>query len=79
MIISGKFFLFLIKTVYCDPSSELSRQDDSDTGSQHMVLCRINKNYPSLSSNTHSYPELCTISVLLGDNPMLNMKIRYSL
>ena len=38
--------VFLIKTVCCDPSPELSRQDDSDEGSQHMVLCRINKNYP---------------------------------
>ena len=38
MIIVGKFFLFLIETICCDPSSEPSRQDGSDEGSQHMVL-----------------------------------------
>ena len=26
--------------------SEASQQDGSDEGSQHMVLCKINKNYP---------------------------------
>ena len=46
------------KTICCDPSSEPSRRDGSDEGSQHMVLCRINKNYPSLSPNTPSYLEL---------------------
>ena len=40
------FFLFLIETISCDPSSEPSRQDDSDEGWQHMFLCRLNKNYP---------------------------------
>ena len=39
-------FIFLIENISCDPLSELSRQDGSDEGSQHMVLCRINKNYP---------------------------------
>ena len=29
-------FLFLIKTICCCPSSEPSRQDGSDEGSQHM-------------------------------------------
>ena len=58
MITERLFFLFLIETICCDPSSELSRRDGSDEGSQHMVLCRINKNYPSLSPNTPSYLEL---------------------
>ena len=40
------FFLFLIETIGCDPSSEPSHRDGSDEGSQHMVLCRINKIYP---------------------------------
>ena len=39
-------FLFIMETICCDPSSELSRRDGSDDGSQHMVLCRIKKNYP---------------------------------
>ena len=39
-------FLPLIETISCDPSSELSCRDGSYEGSQHMVLCRINKNYP---------------------------------
>ena len=46
MIIEELFFLFLIKTICSDPSSEPSRRDGSDEGSQHMFLCRINKNYP---------------------------------
>ena len=39
-------FLFLIKIICCDPSSEPSDQDGSDEGSQCMFLCRINENYP---------------------------------
>ena len=45
-VIEGYFFLFLIKTICCDPSSELSCRDGSDEGSQHTFLCRTNKNYP---------------------------------
>ena len=45
-------------TICCGPSFELSRQDGSDEGSQHMFLCRINKNYPYLSPNTPSLLEL---------------------
>ena len=37
--------IFLKESTYCDLSSELSCQDVSDEGSQHMVLCRINKNF----------------------------------
>ena len=44
MKIWGYFFLFLIETlcymsdpICCEPSSELSRRDGSDEGSQHMV------------------------------------------
>ena len=40
------FELFLIETICCDPSSESSHRDSSDEGTQHMVLWRINKNYP---------------------------------
>ena len=32
MIIERFFFLFLIETVCCDPSSELSQRDSSDEG-----------------------------------------------
>ena len=52
------FSLFLIETICCDPSSEPSRQDGSDEGSQHTFLWRINKNHPLLSPNTLSYLEL---------------------
>ena len=38
-------FIFLIKTICCDPSSEPSHRDGSDEGSQHMFLCRSNKYY----------------------------------
>ena len=40
------FLLFLFETICCDPSSEPSREDGSDEGSQHMVLYRINKKHP---------------------------------
>ena len=36
MIIEGYFFLFLIETICYDPSSEPSRRDGSDEGSQRM-------------------------------------------
>ena len=45
-MITEIIFLFLIGTICCDPSSEPSQRDGSDEGSQHMFLCRINKNYP---------------------------------
>ena len=51
-------FLLLIEIIYCDPSSEQSHQDGSDEGSQLMFLCRINKDYPLLSSNTPSHLKL---------------------
>ena len=41
-----KFLLFPIEMVCYDPSSEPSRRDGSDEGSQYMFLCRNNKNYP---------------------------------
>ena len=50
--------LILQKNICCDPSSEPSRQDDSDEWSQHMVLMRNKKNYLELSSNSPSYLEL---------------------
>ena len=58
MITKGYFLLFLIETVCCDPSSEPSRRDGSDEESQHMLLWRIDKTYPFLSSTTPSYLEL---------------------
>ena len=45
-LISHPFFLFLIQTIYCDPLSEPSHGDGSDEGSQHMFLCRFDKNHP---------------------------------
>ena len=48
------------ETLHLNPSSKPSEQEGSDEGSQQMFLCKINKNYPLLSSNTTSYLELCT-------------------
>ena len=61
MIIEGYFFLFLMKTIRCDSSSDPSRRDGSDEGSHHMFLCRIKKSYSKLLSNTPSYLELWKI------------------
>ena len=58
MITEEKFLLFLIEIICCDPSSEPCCRDGSDDGSQCMFLCRINQNYPKLSSNMPSYLEL---------------------
>ena len=54
------FFLFLMETICCDPSSEPSRRDGSDEGLQHMFSCRINnkKKHLLISSNTPSSLEL---------------------
>ena len=46
MITEGKLFLFFIDTC-CDPSSELSRQDGSDEGSQHMFYAELIKSIPN--------------------------------
>ena len=67
MITEGNFFLLVIKTMHCDPSSELFRQDSSDEGSQPMFLCRINKNY---HQNTPSYLELWLVSDLTLKAPI---------
>ena len=40
--------LILHKNISWDPSSELSRGDGSDEGSQHMVSMRSKKNCPSI-------------------------------
>ena len=40
-------FLFLIKTVCCDPSSELSRQDGSDDGHNICFQAELTKIIPS--------------------------------
>ena len=47
MILRNIFLLILHKNLCCDPSSEPSRRDGSDEGSQHMVSMRNKKNYPS--------------------------------
>ena len=53
------FFLFLIKTICCGPSSEPSHQDSSDEGSQHMFFyAEITKIYTLLLPNTPSNLEL---------------------
>ena len=51
MIIRDTFLLILHKNICCDPSSEPSRQDGSDEGSQHMVSIRSKKNYPTIVQN----------------------------
>ena len=40
--------LILHKDIHCDPSSELSHEDGSDEGPQHMISMRNKKNYPSV-------------------------------
>ena len=40
-------FLFLIKTVCCDPSSELSRRDGSDEGHKTCFKAEITKITPN--------------------------------
>ena len=58
-MIFDRYFFFFIETICCDLSSKLSRQDDSDEGSQYMyIICRINKNYSLLSPNTPFYLSL---------------------
>ena len=54
--------VLLIETICSDLSSEQSRRNGSGEGLQHRFLCRTNKNYPKLSSNTPSYLELCQIA-----------------
>ena len=44
----GYFLLILHKIMCCDPSSEPSRPDGSNEGSQHMISMRNTKNYPSI-------------------------------
>ena len=44
MITNGYFFLFLIE-ITCDPSSEPSRRDGSDEGSQQRFCAEMTKNY----------------------------------
>ena len=44
MIIRDNFLLILQKTLCCDPSSDPSREDGLDEGSQHMLSMRNKKN-----------------------------------
>ena len=48
-VIIWKFLLILHKSICCDPSSEPSRRDGSDEGSQHMVSMRNKKKYLSVT------------------------------
>ena len=52
MIIGDNFWSVLHKTICCDPSSEPSRRDGSDEGSQYTVSMRRKKNYPSMIIET---------------------------
>ena len=64
MITEEKLFLFVIETICCDPSSELSRQDGSDEGSQHICLCIIKDGLPYLF---HSFRNKYFNKILLGN------------
>ena len=52
-------------SIYCGPSSEMSRQDGSNEGSQYMVSVRNEKNYPSLIIK-YSLLSRALLRVLLG-------------
>ena len=52
-------FLFLIKNICCDPSLELSHQDSSNDGSQHMFERSNIENYPLIIPFSLSYLEHC--------------------
>ena len=56
MIIRVIFLFILHKNICYEPSSQPSRRDGSDAGSQHMVSVRNKKNkvIPQLSSNNPS-------------------------
>ena len=53
--------LDLHKNICCDPSSELSHQDHSDEGSQHVVLVRNKKNYHQILLSS-ALRHICTSS-----------------
>ena len=57
MVIDGSYFLSCVEIICCELFSGPSHRDGSDEGSQHIILCRTNKNYPKISSNT-SFLEL---------------------
>ena len=50
MIIRDNFMFILHKNICCDPPFELSQQDGSDEGSQHLVLMRNKKNHHQILS-----------------------------
>ena len=63
------FFIYLNENIHCDPSSETSRRDDSNEGSQCMFLRKNKENYLLIISVTPSYLEHCiciTVPVLLS-------------
>ena len=55
-------------TICCDPSSEPSHGD----GSEHMLLCRINKNYPQLPPNTPAYLEILILIISVLECPHID-------
>ena len=67
MIIEGYFFLFLMETICSDPLSELSQQDNSDEGSQHMFYAESTKLIPTCH-------QILPLSRALGEMPCLKPK-----
>ena len=63
------FFLFLIESICCDISSELSHQDGSDEGSQH---------YGLQGRVEQSVGHLTRKSGVLGSRPGLATYFRFS-
>ena len=52
---------FFIKTYFMTPSLELSHQDGSNEGSQHMFSLRNNKNNLLIIFSTPTYLEVCKL------------------
>ena len=58
-----RFSFFSLKPYVVTPHLNRLIETVQMRGSQHMFLCRINKNYHQLSSNNPSYIELCHIDL----------------
>ena len=75
MIIRDNFSVLYIN-IYCDPSSEPSRRDGSDEGSQHMTTMRNKQNYHSVITKYSSYLKLCQYIFFVFDNSYLYLYSR---
>ena len=64
------FFLFLIETICCDPSSERSRRDGSDEVSHRIFLCRINKKTLIITKYSHLSRALIFFEIFLFSQDM---------